>query len=227
MAKLISAFVLVTTIAVSQYNTEIKQNQLTVYGNATVSYNSDRAMIQATFVGLGSSLDAALQDLRPKVTAAITELRAIGIPANQIRTSRFNAGENKGSSWWTSSKDFKIMTGITVTIDSLELLDSVAACLLKLPVDNVTSIAYYLTDIEEKKLAVQQLAAENARKNAELIAKTLGAIIVKPLLIDNQSVNAPRVEITASYRPPIISSTQRIPVSASIRVIFEMGYPKQ
>ncbi len=227
MKKIIIILLSVYSAVYSQY-TEINQNQLTTNGNAIINFKPDQAKISATFIGLGRSFEAALQDLLPKVSKAVNALLSIGLTEDQIETSRFNAAENtKESSWWTSSKDYKIITQVSITVDSLKRLDSIVTVLMKQPVEKVSSISYYLKDIQTKLLIVQKQAAENAKKNAILVAQTLGASIVKPLFIENHpAYNRDYIEVKAEGVAPIIFSNIDMPLSASVRVIYELEYPK-
>ena len=65
-------------IALSQWS-EIKQNQINTYGSATLYYPADRVQFSFTVVGLGSSIEEAVQQATERASRVGAKLKQVGV----------------------------------------------------------------------------------------------------------------------------------------------------
>ena len=126
---------------------EIKQNQINTFGNATIYYNADRVQYSFSVIGLGSTIKEAIQQANERDSKIGKKLKAVGIKENNLQTSYFNSADNPdGKSWWTSSKDFAAAFEITVTLDSFDLVESNINALSDEPIEHLSNLRFSLKD---------------------------------------------------------------------------------
>ena len=208
---------------------EIKQNQINTYGNATIYYDADRVSFNFEVIGYGPTLKEAVQQANDRVSKIGKKLKAVGLKEKSLQTSYFNSADNPdGKSWWTSSKDFAAAFEITVTLDSFELVEPSINALSDEPIEHLSNLRFPLKDDSLKQLEVLKVAAEDAKRKAELIATTLGAKVARVLFVNDQSsFSTPSVEINAKRPPEYIFSGKQFPITSRIQVYFELGYTGQ
>lgn len=226
--KYILIFFAFTYSASAQWS-EVKQNQIDTFGNATIYYNADIVQFSFSVTGLGSTIDKAVQQADEKAARISQKLIAVGLKKENLQTSYFNSTENRnGKSWWTSSKDFAAKYDVIITLDSFKLLEPCIQVLSSEPVEHISNLHFSLKDDSLKQLAALRAAAEDAKRKAELIAATLGAKITRVLFVEDlSSFSSQTVDIRASRPPNYIFTGKQIPVQSRLRVYFELGYPGQ
>jgi uncharacterized protein YggE len=216
----------ISAAAFGQY--EVKQNQLTTYGFATLYFQADRAQLNFSVQGLGSTIQEAVQQASERVGRIGNKLKLVGLAERDLQTSYFNSADNPGGkSIWTSSKDFMARFEVTVTIDSFPMIEPTIQALAGEPVEYLSKLTFSLRNDTEKKLSAYKAAAEDARQKADTLARTLGAIITRVLLVEDQGGQSESVySLAVSATPSYVFTGKQFPVTARLRVIFELGSSK-
>ncbi len=221
---LISAYLLFPFLIFSQSG-EIKQNQLTTIGNATLYFKADRAQLNFRVKGEGPTIEEAVKQSTDRLKTIVEKLKPIGILEDQLQTSFFNSVDNpSGKSWWNSSKDFLTLFEVTITFDDFKIIEKTIDLLSQEQVDLLSKLKFSLNKDSTKIKAVYKLAASDAKNKADAVAQTLGAIISRVLYVEDQSPGNYDVEVKAQAPPEYIFSGKHFPISSRLRVIFELGY---
>ena len=220
--------ILVSSSPAFAQSSEVKQNQIITFGRATHYYQADRATLEFSVLGLGSTIDEALNQATQKLAHIANKLKKVGVTDKQLETSYFNSAQNpSGKSWWTSSNDFAAAFTVTLTLDTFALIGPIIQELAGEPIEHMSNLRYSLNDDSTKQYAALKAASEDARRKAELIASTLGASIARVLYVEDTSpFSAGRFEVTAVATPSFVFTGKQFPVTSSLRVIFELGYNK-
>jgi len=163
----------------------VSKNRMIVYGTGSVEAPANRAYINFTVKGFGSSIQTAVDIARNKASDIANKLFALGLKGSNLYTSQFNSGDNfEGKAFLSSSRDFRGQIDVTVTVDSLQLLEAVVAVLASSPVERLSNINFALKSDSTMKLEVRRLAVANAQDKAKLMATQLGMTLGKALEVE-------------------------------------------
>ena len=195
---------ILTTTCLSQ---EVKDNQLTVYGKVKVFAQADRASITLHIKGTGSSLKNAFDDAKTQMNTISTKLNNIGLGEKEISTSFFQSSENYGDKAFLSSKkDYRATMTVTITTDSLELLEPIVIILSEGEVENISNISFELINYFDFRKKGLEKAISKAREKADLICKELGISYDKILSVEEiespDLVNEPKFSWQRNYPSP-------------------------
>ena len=167
---------------------DCRENKLIVYGNAVIKAQTDIATFTFSFVGIGPTLDIALNSAKDKIKLVTNELTNIGLNDRNLSTSYFYSGENLNDrAFLSSSRDYKTEIKVVVTLDSLSLLEKAITTVSKFEPDYISDIGFGLKNYTKLSKDVLEKAAINARENAEILASQLGITSMKPLYVEDMS----------------------------------------
>ena len=208
---------------------------------------ADQASFTFAVKGVGPILRLAVEDANKRVTAIVERLRGLGIPVQDISTSRFYSGENiVNKAFLSSSRDYQATLTTLVKVDSLALLDSVLYAVTESEIKNMSSISFSLKNELDIRRQARIEAAKKAQEKAEDITKALGVVLEKAVSIEetaptrvysqqvSQSVylnpfNPSTNQMVPAERIPAMDETigsglfaQTIFVTSEVRVVFEI-----
>lgn len=167
---------------------DYRENKLIVYGNAVIKAQTDIATFTFSIIGVGSSLDIALNNAKDKIKLVNNELKNIGLNDRNLSTSYFYSGENQNDrAFLSSSRDYKTEIKVVVTLDSLTLLEKAITSVSKFEPDYISDIGFALKNYTKISKDVLEKAVINARENAEILATQLGITSMKPLFVEDLS----------------------------------------
>jgi uncharacterized protein YggE len=163
----------------------VHDNRMTVYGTSTIDVPADMAKLTFTVKGFASTLQGAVGIARKKVSDITGELLSQGLKQTNLFTSSFTSGDNyEGKAFLSSSRDYRAQIDVVVTIDSLDMLETVVSTLTKGALERLSDISFSLKGDSAMKLETRRLAVENAQIKANIIAKQLGVEVGKALSVD-------------------------------------------
>ncbi|MGA2625328.1 MAG: SIMPL domain-containing protein [Bacteroidota bacterium] len=214
----------------------VHENRMIVYGTGTIDAAADRAKLNFTVRGFGSTLQEAVNIARNKVGDITGQLLSQGIKGANLYTSAFTSGDNfGGKAFLSSSRDYRAQIDVIVTIDSLDMLESVVSTLTKGALEKLSDISFSLKSDSLLKLEARRLAVENAQTKASIMAKQLGVEVGKVLSVEELlSYSDGDFYITDPNRPPGMQAgvvkvggasfyAQRFNVKSGVRIIFEIS----
>lgn len=170
-------FIAVLFLSVASFAQEVEDNRLTVYGKVKVFAKADRANIVFHLKGVGSSLNRAFDDAKQQMSIISTKLENIGLSKRDISTSFFQSRENFGDKAFLSSKkDYCAIMTVTVTTDSLELLEPVVVILSESRVESISSISFDLINYLDLRKRGLKEAVLKAKEKADLVSKELDLV---------------------------------------------------
>lgn len=168
-------------------NTNINPNQpmrqISASGEGKVYLTPDIAYI---FIGVHSqnkSVADALKDNNSKAQAIAAALKSQGVDPKDIQTSSFNITPQpqtgpQGES--TGEVSYNVDNTVNVTVRDLTKFGGLLEAVITAGANSINSIQFDVKDKEQAQAQAQQMAIENAKKQAASIAKdagiTLGAI---------------------------------------------------
>jgi uncharacterized protein YggE len=235
IGSLLSFFILAAQSMHAQ-ETSVHDNRIMVYGTGTIDVPADRARLNFTVKGFGSTLQEAINVARKKVSDLTTSLIAQGLKESDLYTSQFTSGDNfEGKAFLSSSRDYRAQIDVRVTIDSLDMLESVVSTLSKGSLEKLSDISFSLKSDSIMKLEARRLAVENAQTKANVMAKQLGVQVGRVLSLEELlSYSDGDFYITDPNRPQFLQAgvvkaggasfyAQRFGVKAGVRIIFEIA----
>lgn len=217
----------------------VVNNQIVVYGTASLEKPADRAQISFSVKGFGKTLQAAVDAARTKIREISGKLFSIGLKESNLYTSSFNSGDNfEGKAFLSSSRDYRTQIDVMVTVDTLDLVEPVVSILANSLPDRLSNISFALRSDSLLKLQVRQLAVANAQQKAKLMTGQLGIDLGKVLFVeellsssDGDFYISPPYNISymrMATSTVMVSQTgatffgQRFAVKSGVKVIFEI-----
>lgn len=209
--------------------------QVSVSGNGEITVVPDRASLS-----LGVEMRAReLQGARDEVSRVVGEFlslaKKLGIDKKFLNTSQLNIRPEYD---WIAATRKRKLTGyyvarqISVELEDLEKLGALLERATDLGINQVSGPFFTSSRQEELKRVALKRAAEDARRNAEVLAMTLGATLGPIRSIQAQDVSFPRPLVQArmamaadagmaeeSYEPG------EIKLNAQVNAVFDLLLP--
>ena len=228
-------FLFVAVQSIDAQETSVRDNRMMVYGTGTIDVPADRAKLTFTVKGFGPTLQEAVNIARKKLSDLGSPLIAQGVKESDLFTSRFTSGDNfEGKAFLSSSRDYRAQIDVSVTIDSLDMLESVVSTLTKGNLEKLSDISFLLKSDSIMKLEARRLAVQNAQTKANVMAKQLGIEVGKVLSLEELlSYSDGDFYITDPNRVLALQAgtvkvggasfyAQRFGVKSGVRIIFEI-----
>lgn len=142
MKQLVGIFLLTSIQLFSQ---EIYGNKIVVFGRGEISALANRGVITFSIKGTGPTLEKAGADARQKLTLIVLQLKKFNISEANLETAAFQMSENYSYKAFLSTKrDFQGAIAVDLTIDSLEILDSIVFALYSQKPEYVSDVKFSL-----------------------------------------------------------------------------------
>jgi uncharacterized protein YggE len=219
---IVLAIVLGTCLALAQ-DRQSTPKQIAVLGSVELKELADQANFTFSVKGVGSSLRLAVENANGKMKVVTAKLIRLGIPAQNISTSRFYSGENYGDkAFLSSSRDYQATLTSFVKVDSLPLLESVLYTISESEVQNLSNIGFAIKDELDPRRRARIGAALKAKEKAEDIARALGVSLGK--LISVEETDPTRVygqQSAQNYPNPFNPSATEIQILRGGRTMDE------
>ncbi len=157
---------------------------ISVTGEAHESIVPDQAVLNISLVSRNISLQEAKQQndkLADKIVAITKELE---IPKNDVATSNlYVSPEYNYENGRQQLKGYAVNRSLRITMKKLGIHEVLLSKVVEAGVDQVGGVEFGLADPESHMLKVRAKAFENAKAKAELLAKTAGMTLGKPISI--------------------------------------------
>jgi uncharacterized protein len=193
-ALLAAALILGGTTSMAADSDKTNERSITVSAIGSVPAEPDLAYITA---GVASEADTAREALNRNstlMTKVIDGLKAAGIAAKDIQTSAVNVEPR-----YTQPKDnraatisgYRVSNQVRLTVRDIKKLGDVLDQAISLGANQVSGIAFAVSNAETLKDEARKQAIQNARRRAELFAAAAGAQL-GPVLRIAEEVSAAR-----------------------------------
>lgn len=194
--------------------------KIVVKGSASCKFQVELLQIDFTLRGVGKSSGSAITDGKKQVEKFLSAMQdKLNIPPESFRLE--DDSVSSGYDHYTFKKDISI-----VIKANLALMENLTDLVSEIP-DMSYSTHFMLDNIPEKEKAVIQMAFEDARKKADMIAECSGQIVTSVEAIDYSQrpyvdVNLAKVDCAPSSektKATVLALPER-EISKEIGVIF-------
>lgn len=199
-----------------------QERTVSVSATGSVVAEPDLAMISTGVVSEADTAREALSRNTATMAKVIDGLKALGISAQDIRTTTLNVEPR-----YRSAKDqapsivgYQVVNQVRITARELKRLGEVLDQIVSLGVNQIGGIAFEVSKAEELRDEARKMAMANALRRARLYAASAGADVGAVLTISEDApAPAPRPLARTSLAAndvPIEPGTQRLEVKVYV-----------
>lgn len=209
---------------------------ISVQGNGVVSVEPDTATIILGVRESSNDVSKAQASVNEKLTAVIDRLDQMGIGREDIHTSSINIYQDYDYSSSVSTEPvirYVAENSISVQLKDIDRAGDFIDAVFEAGANTFSGISFDVSNTENEKKRALELAVENARKKADVLATAAGMRITAIKAIREESyggyVNYKATnsydfgveEATSTgYRTPVL--TDKIQISASVSIDYKM-----
>ena len=208
--------------------------QIVVTGTAEAKVSSDRATV---FVGVrtrASTAAAAAQENARKQRAVLDTLRAIGLTSDQLKTVNFSVSPETrydNATQTTHVTGYTVSNTVVADLRHIDQVSSVIDASLAKGANEISSLQFYSSVADSARRAALADATQNARRDAETLARAAGGSLGNLLELSTQSPGirpmlmqeVVRTAGVAGVSTPIEAGEQTITATVSARWAFVAG----
>jgi uncharacterized protein YggE len=209
---------------------------VSVQGNSIVSVTPDTATIELGVREVAEDVSKAQARVNEKLTAVIEKLEQMGVGRESIHTSSINIYQDYNYSDSMSTEPvirYVAENSISVQFNDIDHAGDYIDAVFEAGANTFTGISFDASNTENEKKRALELAVENARQKADVLAAAAGMKITGIKAIREEAyggyVNYKasnsydfRMEEAASagYATPVL--TDKIQISASVSIDYKM-----
>jgi uncharacterized protein len=199
---------------------------VTVTGDAMVSVAPDTAMIRIGVTSQGKNAREASEANAKQMTAVLNAIKASGIDARDIQTSRLSLQPQYDTNKAGTARltGFQVTNQVTVRIRNIDILPAIIDHAIAAGANEMSGIEFVVS--QQSKLLDQARAAAivDAHRKAELYAKAAGAKLGRVVAITDEGAAPPPRPVMQALRAgatPVAPGEQTL--RASVTVSYELS----
>lgn len=203
------------------------QSGIVVTGEGRVTVSPDLAQITLGVEVSNQSAVAAQQAAASQMDAVVSQLKAQGIDAKDIQTSRYDLSPEYDYSTKTPVlKGYRTTNLVTVKVRDVAKLGPILDAVGTAGATRIQGISFSVSDPTAATTQGRDEAMKNARAKADQLAKAAGVSVGSPILIQETSSTPPAaVDMTPRAMPAAgVASTPISPGSQEVRVTVQVVY---
>lgn len=205
------------------------RSTVTVVGDGRVTVQPDLAIITFGVEANGQTLAAAQADAATRMQAVIDGLLGLGIPREDIRTSRVSANPIYDQRNNTVIQGYRATNSVQVKLRELERVGPTVDAITAAGANRVDGLAFSVEKIDEPKSQARAQAFQNGRVKADQLASLAGMRITGVKAISESDASSQPVPVAqpmaarseAAAAPPIEPGTQEIRTQVTVTYIME------
>ena len=202
---------------------------VTVVGDGRVLVQPDVAYVSIGSDATGDTLAAAQADASTRMQAVIDTLLGLGVPREEIKTSRLSANPVYDQRDNTIIRGYRASSAVQVRLTQLDRVGAIVDAVTAAGANRVEGISFAVEQLEAPKGQARALAMQNARTKADQLASLAGmrVVSVKAIQESDASSDTPRPMPAAAYAspaaapPPVEPGTQEIRTRVTVTYIME------
>jgi uncharacterized protein len=217
----------------AQAQSNAPENRIVVLGTSTVKAPADQIRFYVTLESIDSTnIDKVYQKHQAQEQKLVKLLQDLNLPSSDITYSLFSV--NKGQNY-VDRKRVSYYTGrqnVVFTINSLDNLYTIQARLINEGFSNFSS-TFTSTQIKQRQAEALENAVSTAKEKAEVLARVAGRNIKRivkvsdteetdPVIKTSSAVSLYEIVDTGYGASNLMNFQQTIPVTASVKVVFEL-----
>ena len=170
--------------------------EIRVSGEASVSAPPDRARLSAGVVSQAQTVDAALDANTAAMTEVFAQIRALGIPENNIQTSNFSVSpqyppNRPGNREPRDIIGYRVSNQVSIVIDDLARLGEALDALVRSGANQLGGVSFSIADTKPLESQARREAVADAMAKAEELARAAGVRLGPIISIQEGSVARP------------------------------------
>jgi uncharacterized protein len=151
-----------------------------VDGEAETFVAPDTASVSFSITQKSSTTAVAMDSVNTRMEDLMAQLSDVGIEEKDVKTTNYDIrpeySYNDGSQ---NFEGYRVTQRVQLTIRDLDNVSSVLSLVNTAGVDEVSQLSFFVDDAEEVLNDLRKKAIENAKKNAQELAKDLGVKLGK------------------------------------------------
>ena len=204
---------------------------LDVSADATVARSPDRASIELAVETLGETAREAVRGNAEAMTEVLETLEGLGIPSSSIRTRSISLSPRYRRDMETEQQ---VITGyhatnrVSVRVDDVDRIGAVVDAAIAAGANRVQGIHFEIGDPEAAYHEALELAVAKARREAEVVARAMGATLGPAIRVSTGGfrlpmMEGPRMETMAMRAAdPTPVEPGELEVNASVQITYRL-----
>lgn len=206
------------------------RSTITVVGDGRVLVQPDVANVTFGVEATAPTQAAAQADAATRMQAVVDTLLALGIPREEIRTSRLSAHPVHDQRDPSVVRGYQANNSVQVKLRNLDQVGAIVDAVTAAGANRVDGIFFAVDQIEAPKGQARGLAMQNARTKADQLAGLAGMRIVgiKAIQESDASSNPPRPQPAradaygaAAPAPPVEPGQQEVATQVTVTYVIE------
>ncbi len=207
---------------------------LTINANATVDRAPDQAILLLAVESEGTTAQRAAATNATMMDGVIGALRALNIPAAQIRTVSYELqpqyAQDRGEQ--PRITGYRALNQVQVVLDAIDRVGPTIDAALGAGSNRVSNLTFGIKNPSGARLEALAKAVEKARAEAEVIARAAGQTLGEPLSINTDSYYPPpprpmyaraQMDMAMSVAaPPTPVEGGTLEIGATVNIVYRL-----
>ena len=208
---------------------------ISVDGTSVIKAMSDRATVNISIESTAKDAKEASAQNAIVMNKIQKDIMALAITKDNIKTTNYNLYPlyNRKDNGRQEITGYSVSNQITVTVDNIDIVGNVIDTAINAGANSVNSVEFSLKDPQSYKDKVLVQAINDAKRKADIIAKTLGKNVVNVVSVNsNNSYIEARTFNSMMYAKAADSAAVGasspiqagdISVKANVSIVFEIN----
>ncbi|MEO5509344.1 MAG: SIMPL domain-containing protein [Longimicrobiales bacterium] len=232
MKRLLFALILAAPVSASAQQVAPEQPRtLSISASATVERAPDQAVLLLAVESEAPTAKVAGSSNAAKMDRMVAALKALGIPATQIRTVSYElqpqyAQENNREPRIVA---YRAVNQVQVVLDAIDRVGPTIDTALGAGANRVSNLTFGLKDASSARLEALKKAIERAKQEADVVARAAGQTLGVPQAINVDGYNPQPPRPVMYMRDAAMSKAESTPVEggtlqigASVNIVYRI-----
>lgn len=221
MKKILALATVITMVSAASYAQmpppPHPMRMISVTGEAHEDIVPDQAVLNISLVSRNISLQEAKQHNDALTAKLVAITKEFEIPKNDVATSNlYVSPEYNYDNGKQRLMGYVVNRSLRITMKKLDVHERLLSKVVEAGVDQVGGVEFGLSDPESHMLKVRAKAFENAKAKADLLAKTAGMTLGKPISISLGGAAPPVMPVPMMARMADVAMEQSGTVAPSL-----------
>ena len=180
------------TLPINAHELQAAQDHISVTGIGEIDEEPDQVKLNISISAQEASLVEAKQIADQRYSTVLEQVKAAGIDEKYIKATRINAQPQY--EWGSGKRIYKgelVSRSLNITINDLDKVSQLMQAIVENGVSSIDGITTGFQNPEELEQQALGIAADDAKRKAEFLAKRLGRELGQAFMITEQNVSAP------------------------------------
>jgi uncharacterized protein YggE len=206
------------------------RSTVTVVGDGRVLVEPDVANVSFGVEATGQTLAAAQADASTRMQTVIDTLIGLGVPREEIRTSRLSANPIYDQNDRGVIRGYSANNSVQVKLRDLNRVGAIVDAVTAAGANRVEGVSFAVEQLTAPKNQARGQATQDARAKADQLASLAGLRVTSVKAIQESDASAPpprpqpaiqRPEATFAAPPPVEPGTQEVRTQVTVTYVVE------